>query len=263
MARVDEVFARMRTEVSNWYTAGILATIVMATRVPPRKGMAGTWLGRHVMTFRMRDGVRITCRLQDSGDWISVYLDRDYIPFPIAWGELRTILDIGATTGCFTAWAQRRSPQAHIVAVEPNPAVFGFLVQNLAANRTNALPMHVAVGARPGYGEVLDRSFSVLARVVETDVQLPTTVRIATLEDILDESGLGECDLMKIDIEGAEFDVLLSASAITLNRIKTILCEFHPVRGRSVEDLVRLLTTSGFLVTISGGPVGFLFATKT
>src|SRR2546422_7482172 len=126
------VFRRLRAEVRNWYGAGLLAAVVMPTRIPPRRGLGGTWLGRRVVTFKMRDGSRIQCRLQDAGDLISVYLDSDYARADIEWNSLRTIIDVGATVGAFTLWVSRLASEAQIVAVEPNPEVYSFLIANVA-----------------------------------------------------------------------------------------------------------------------------------
>ena len=242
----------------NWYGAGILASIVMPTRIPPRRGMAGTWLGRRIVTFPLRDGSSVTCRLQDAGDIVSIYIDEDYGPFPIPWRSVQTIIDVGATTGCFTLWAHQRAPGAHVLAIEPNPAVYPFLVRNTAS--LDVQPVQLALGAVAGYGEVSDQSFSTLATV--TPSTSTTGVRMATLEEAMDEAKIGRCDLLKIDIEGGEFDVLLTAPSRVFNRIRMIVCEFHPIPARSVDELVRRLTEVSFQVSVSGGPIGFIFARR-
>ncbi len=214
MASLGATFRRTRDEVRNWYTVGLLASVVMPTRIPPRRGMAGTWLGRRVVTFYLRDGSAVKCRLQDAGDLVSVYVERDYATFPIPWPTLRTIVDAGATTGCFTLWAHQKAPNARILAIEPNRTVFPFLVENVRAKH------------------------------------------------VLDEARFSSCDLLKIDIEGGEYDVLLVADASTLARIRTIVCEFHPMPNHSVNELVRHLTDNGFRVSVSGGLLGFIFAER-
>jgi FkbM family methyltransferase len=247
----------MRFEMSNWRTAGVLASVVMPSRIPPRRGMANTWLGRRIVTFEMRDGARITCRLQDAGDVISVYLDGDYASFPVKWAKLRTIIDVGATTGCFSLWASRRAPQARIISIEPNPAIYSFLVRNVAQNELGAETRPIALGAARGFAEVVDRDFSTLATAVPTTA--PTGVEMLTLEEVMDETNIGWCDLLKIDIEGGEYDVLLSAP---LMRIGTIICEFHPVVGRSLSVVVSKLEAEGFTTEVTGGPIGFIFAER-
>lgn len=262
--QVTSAFTRLRAEVRNWYSIGLLAAIVMPTRIPPRRGLAGTWLGRRIVTFRMRDGSKIACRLQDAGDLISVYLDRDYASLDIQWTQIRTIVDIGATVGCFTLWALRRAPQARALAIEPNPSVYTFLTKNVAANglTEKVTTIHAAVGAKPGYASVVDQSFSTLATTIPESTASPSNVAMVTLAGLLDESGFVDCDLLKVDCEGCEYDIFLSADDTTLRRIGAIVCEFHPIPGRSVAELSQRLRTAGYGVTIVGGPIGFLVAER-
>ncbi len=264
MASLGATFRRTRDEVRNWYTVGLLASVVMPTRIPPRRGMAGTWLGRRVVTFYLRDGSAVKCRLQDAGDLVSVYVERDYATFPIPWPTLRTIVDAGATTGCFTLWAHQKAPNARILAIEPNRTVFPFLVENVRANRLSEQveTMPVALGARAGFADVVDPSYSTFATAIARSVASTSTVDMTTLEHVLDEARFSSCDLLKIDIEGGEYDVLLVADASTLARIRTIVCEFHPMPNHSVNELVRHLTDNGFRVSVSGGLLGFIFAER-
>ena len=88
------MFARLRLAVRNWYITGPLIAIAMPTRVPPRRGLQGTWVGRFVTTFRMFDGSKIRCRLEDAGDLLSVYVDCDYERMNISWKDLLSIVDV-------------------------------------------------------------------------------------------------------------------------------------------------------------------------
>ena len=261
---VSQTFGRMRSAIKNWYTIGFLAAIVLQSRIPPHRGLAGTWLARRVVTFRMRDGSRVKCRLQDAGDVVSVYVDQDYAGFDLRWDEIRTIVDIGATVGCFTLWVVKRAPQARVVAVEPNPNVYPFLIDNIAQNElTNrVVAMPAALGAKAGHATVIDSSFSTLARAVPDPNPSPSSMSMVTLQDVLNEAGLDECDLLKVDCEGCEYDILLGTSDVVLGRIDTIVCEFHPIPGQSLEELSDRLERAGFVVRTVGGPVGFLVARR-
>ncbi len=264
MSAPGVTFARLRAEVRNWYTVGLLASIVMPTRIPPRRGLAGTWFGARVVTFQMRDGSKVTCRLQDSGDMISVYLDQDYAPFDLAWAEFRSVIDVGATTGCFTLWALQRAPEARVVAVEPNQNVFPFLLKNVEANglagRVRTVP--TALGARSGHGAVVDRTYSTLATVVPQVSGHSPSVRVITLGQLMADCNLVNCDLLKMDCEGAEYDILLTSADDVLRRIGAIVCEFHPIPGRSVNELSDRLTAGGFNVSVFGAGIGFIVAKR-
>jgi FkbM family methyltransferase len=261
---VVEVFYRLRVEVRNWLVAGLLAAVVMPTRVPPRRGLAGTWFGSRVITFRMRDGSNVTCRLQDAGDLISVYLDQDYAPFDIPWHEVNSLIDVGATVGCFTLWALKRATHAMAVAVEPNPNVYPFLCMNVAANGLahRVRTISSALGSKTGYGQVVDRTFSTFATVVPESTASLSSVPILTLGQLIAQVGIEECDLLKLDCEGSEYEILLGCDDEVLSRIRAIVCEFHPMPGHSVDDLANRLISAGFTLQVSGGPIGFVYARR-
>jgi FkbM family methyltransferase len=254
----------MRRTIRNWYSVGLLAAIVLESRIPPRKGLAGTWLGKRVVTFAIADGSKVTCRLQDAGDVISVFVDRDYAPFELNWTDVLTVIDIGATVGCFSLWALRLAPDAQVVAVEPNIKVYPFLVKNLQANgfASRARTLRLALGAVSGYGAVVDKTFSTLATVVPVSFDSPTAVRVVTLDQLMDEVSITKCDLLKIDCEGAEYDLVLGSTNDVLGRFATIVCEFHPRPDHSVPELSKRLEEAGFSVSTFGGPVGFLLAKR-
>jgi len=260
-----QAFRNLTRAVANWYGAGVLAAIVMPTRIPPRAGLKGTWLGRHVVTFRMKDGSRVRCRLQDAGDPISVFIDRDYERLNIRWDGVRSIVDVGSTVGSFTLWASRHSPGSTVVAVEPNPDLYPYLVENI---RMNGLAHRVtvvaaALGASSGVAAVAsEEPFSTRMRFVPVAPSSRPLARLLSLEDLFAEMRLERCDLLKIDCEGSEYDVLLAAPDSVLVRVETVICEYHPVDGYGPAELVTRLADVGFRVAADHSDVGFVVATR-
>lgn len=260
-----QAFGNVRHAVINWYSAGILAAIVMPTRVPPRSGLKGTWLGRHVVTFRMRDGSNVRCRLHDAGDPISVYIDRDYQRMPLPWSSFRSIVDVGSTVGSFTLWAARQSSDSRFVAVEPNPDVFPFLLENIRLNHLTerVTTVHAALGSSPGVAAVADdRLYSTQLRFVPAPTEVGSSVRLLSLEGLFAETNVGHCDLLKIDCEGCEYDILLETPDSVLERVSTIVCEYHPIEQHEPAQLVARLIGAGYQVAIDHTEVGFIVATR-
>ncbi|HEV2035678.1 MAG TPA: FkbM family methyltransferase [Candidatus Dormibacteraeota bacterium] len=195
---------------------------------------------------------------------ISVYLDQDYAPFDVKWPDIHSVIDVGATTGCFTLWALKRAPDARVVAVEPNQNVFPFLLKNVEANglvaRVRTVP--TALGAITGHAAVIDRTYSTLATVMPQSSATPSSVPMMTLRQLMAEFDIANCDLLKMDCEGAEYDILLTTGDDVLHRIGAIVCEFHPIPGRSVNELSEKLTAAGFRVSIFGAGLGFIVAKR-
>jgi len=84
------------------------------------------------------------------------------------------------------------------------------------------------------------------------------TVPSITLHDILQRYDLKVCDCLKMDCEGAEFDILQHAAADDLRRIRMLILEYHPVGD--IQHIKARLQGLGFIVDISDNP-SILFAT--
>lgn len=266
-ASVGAALSQLRRSVRNWYTYGLMAVIVAPNRIPPRKGLKGTWLGRHVAKFRMYDGATIRCRLEDAGDVIDVYVNQEYDRREIPWSDLTSIVDIGSTTGCFTVWAARRSPKAKLTAIEPNPAVYPYLRENIKQNHLEdrVETVEAALGAVPGMAAIEnEHAFSNLVRIVPVEAGSGPTVRLMTLEQVFEQTMTDQCDLLKIDCEGGEYDVLLTAPDHLLARIRNILCEYHASTKYQPQQIVDRLVKSGFNVEAENYTAfGLIVATRS
>jgi len=87
-------------------------------------------------------------------------------------------------------------------------------------------------------------------------------VRMTTLERLMDDYGFEAVDLLKLDCEGAEWDIL-PASDHVLPRIRQICMEFHCERGWNGSRLADWLRGRGFTVShTSGAWNGLLWAVR-
>jgi FkbM family methyltransferase len=203
------------------------------------------------------------CRLQDAGDPVSVYVDQDYRNAPVEWLKLRTIVDVGATAGAFTVWASKRAPQSRIIAVEPNPAVYPYLTRNVALNglEDRVACFETALGDLNGHAAIADDTvFSTLTRVVPTSMGRGPSVKMITLETLLNVAQIDRCDLLKIDCEGSEYEIILSMSTRVLQKIGAIICEYHPRTDYDLVDLLNHLRAAGFRLQVDEAAVGFIRA---
>lgn len=196
-------------------------------------------------------------------------LDRDYERYGAAIQDNWKVVDIGAGLGDFTVFAARRASLGCVHAYEPAPDSVALLEKNLALNRiTNVRVFPQAVSAQ--------------ARVLRLDVSSGVAVQYRTagenpahcagisvesvaLASVLAKLPGGVCDFLKMDCEGAEYEILLNLDDVTLRRIKRICLEYHLlVAPYSHEDLARFFKHRGWQVRISPSKVrrelGFLYA---
>lgn len=222
---------------------------------PPSGDDAVTYLLRPGAAFRMQSGSHDIRVLNE------VWLDRVYEPdadFRVREGW--TVLDVGAHKGSFAVRAALVAPQTRVHAVEPEPENLRYLNANIALNRLENVVVHAAaVSADPGEALLYvarrgSGTNSLLRERVKEDKGVPLTVRTIRLDDLLETAG-GRVDLMKMDVEGAEYAVLHAVSSKALRRIHRIVLEYHGVTRLDADavgaDLQRHLQGNGFECTVA------------
>jgi len=162
---------------------------------------------------------------------------------------VETILDIGANVGFFSIAARAHYPNAKIHAYEPNRRIFPFLKSNTEQLRINIY--QEAVGADEGKVAIADEGDSNQARtVVSADGWIP---QIA-LQRAVERLG-GAVDLLKLDCEGAEWDMF--RSAVPWRHIRNIRMEYHLFDNHTLRDVEQALQQLGFRVTRFEPSTGF------
>lgn len=167
------------------------------------------------------------------------------------------ILDCGAHIGMATMYFKSMYPDAKITAFEPQPANLELLQKNLEVNHMleNVEVIPKALWSEEGQMQLhidVDQenhwsSTSSLLKGSWTTTQPtePITVETVKLSTYLDEP----IDILKLDVEGAETEVLKECRD-KLGNVKHIFVEFHATRLHRPEELVTILLNSGFKLTV-------------
>jgi FkbM family methyltransferase len=163
----------------------------------------------------------------------------------------RLIVDAGANIGLFACYAAAVAPYSIVHAVEPMPSTYERLIRTVRDNRLDArIHCHpYALRSSSGEGTMALASASQMAHVTAAPGEATIPVRTITLAELVEKIGAPAIDLLKMDIEGSEYDVLLSASADTLRIFRRIIVEFHapPTQiASNKRDLARHVTNAGF-----------------
>lgn len=127
-----------------------------------------------------------------------------------------TIVDVGANIGLFSlAAARKMNQQGHIYAFEPLPATADFARKNVDLNGFSSFVTvtQVAVSNKPGEAELYLGPCSghhSLYPLTTIERENKVVVPVVTLDQTLSE--IPSINLLKIDVEGAELDVLDGAA---------------------------------------------------
>lgn len=149
----------------------------------------------------------------------------------------KTVLDIGANIGAFTARAADKWPDAKIFAYEP-------LEENAIRFRANCGNGRVvlsqsAVRSFDGSADIFLGDMFATAGFVKNDRQPGTTASVTCLDALK----LPDAELVKIDTEGSEVEIL---SRIHLDNTKAIAVEYHS--ALAAASIIGICTERGFEV---------------
>jgi FkbM family methyltransferase len=162
------------------------------------------------------------------------------------------IVDVGANQGIYTLSISRQASTGKVFAFEPDPRLFATLKNNIERNHVqNVFLFNAAAASRPS--KLLLRPGSLNRgdnRIVQSADGSTDAIEVTavTLDSVIPDHRV---DLMKIDVQGFEFDVLQGAvQIIQANPALLILFEFWPhglrLSGASPEELLKLLQETGF-----------------
>lgn len=162
------------------------------------------------------------------------------------------VLDVGANVGAYTLlFAQWAGRSGRVFAFEPSPSASRSLRRHLELNGAgNVEVIEAAVCDRQGAATLYDDGFGGRSSLMgSAEHRRGVTVRTTTIDVFCKERSLAP-DVVKLDVEGAELDVLKGARR-TLAAEKTVaFVEFHPSvwRSRSMDasDIAREIAIQGF-----------------
>ena len=162
------------------------------------------------------------------------------------------LLDLGANGGGFPLLCLDLGFEfSSLTCVEVNPFTHARLTLNIRQN-VGLQPkiLNVAIGGHPREITLSFPSggtgFSIYGEA-NGSASEDAIIEVLTLDDIMHRGfGDGAVDLCKMDVEGAEYEVLLSDSADSLRRIHYLIIEIHAAEAAQQEALLRKLAAQGF-----------------
>jgi FkbM family methyltransferase len=209
----------------------------------------------------------------DEGVVHCVLIQQDYTPpgFTIEPGD--TVIDIGGNIGCFAVLAATLARHGRVVVFEPERENYQLLCRNVRANHlSNVEAVHAAVAARSGAVTLYKAQHGPLHTTIPHrlgDAAGLDVVTATTLADIFDRYQIATCNFLKLDCEGAEYEILYNTPADYLRRVEKIALEYHAHidKQRTAGKLVAYLETQGFqtveFTDFVGYDAGFIKARRS
>ena len=209
----------------------------------PKLGIGITLKLRNGLLYHVRPGTSDLAVLNEASIR-NPYLGTGYIKL----SQDAVVVDVGANIGDFTVQVAALCPHGRVYAVEPVAENVEMIARNRELNRlSNIYILQVALGASEGHIGI-NVAGNESSAYFGADGGKTENVRLTTLGRLMMENKIGRIDLLKLDCEGAEWDILPSSIDI-LPRIRQICMELHLFRGRTAERLATWLREQGYEVT--------------
>ena len=141
-----------------------------------------------------------------------------------------TIIDVGGNIGFFSYYVLLKCPNSFIYSIEANPGNFKILQSNVIGNglESNILPLNKIVSSsskkkvfylseNPGWSSLYNKRGAVGGKEIELDS--------IKLSSFFLSKKLNIIDILKIDVEGAEYDIILNDNFLDRYKVKEIYIE--------------------------------------
>jgi FkbM family methyltransferase len=180
-----------------------------------------------------------------------------------------TVFDIGGDAGYYTViFAKLVGSGGKVVVFEPIPKAQERIMENVALNDFHNVEMvDLALGSKPG-SFVLERPFQDSRINLNKAEPGPEDilVKVIRFDDLAKARVLPRADLIKIDVEGAELEILRGMESYVAAHHPTFVIELHPELlpqfGASVDDVIQWLKERGYSLTaLDAGDVSLTEAT--
>jgi FkbM family methyltransferase len=159
-------------------------------------------------------------------------------------GHVEWIVDLGANIGDETVKFAMRHPSAKIIAVEPEPGNFSLLVNNAKPYGDRVNPVCAGIWHRDARLSIIAGSSPEAFSVVESP---DGAIKARSMVSLIKEFKIGRIDILKIDIEGAEFVLFENGSEDWLTMVDSIIIELSDVeKAGSFQNFFRALERAGF-----------------
>lgn len=170
-----------------------------------------------------------------------IFLSKDY--YFNSKSKSPVVIDCGANIGMSVFFIKYLYPSAHITAFEPNPSAFELLKLNIERNQLQHVELinkAVSNDKKP-IDFFVNEDKGTLLGSVRSDRGGNTKISIETvlLSDYIGQ----ECDLIKIDVEGAEWLILedLKQNEQMLKNVKQFILEYHHKINHEPSRLTQFL----------------------
>jgi FkbM family methyltransferase len=175
------------------------------------------------------------------------------------------LLDLGSSIGIFTAYALEQNPNLKCICVELN-SKFHKVCSDTFAHNPNVIPINAAIYKESGVDvtifspkeDLYDLGTTIVDNLYGETSKYTEHITTVSVDHIITKYGLNRISLMKVDIEGYEYELIEQMSDEILSKIDKIFLEFHQVEDRSRRfNVINKLMLNGFHMKVYNPTINF------
>jgi len=174
--------------------------------------------------------------------------------YPIKQDQHNKIIDLGAQAGIFSIYAAFKCPTARIYSFEPDEDNYSQLLRNISLNNLEKriLPFKKAISnSNKKMKLYLDKSSSRSHTLFSTGKNF-ILVDSVKLDKLFSSLKIARCDILKVDIEGAEYEVFYNLNHTFFNKINLLFMECHDLhkinKRYEKNSMKEFLLSKGFSI---------------
>jgi FkbM family methyltransferase len=166
------------------------------------------------------------------------------------------IVDLGAHIGLTVIYFKMLFPKARVIAFEPIASNYELLQKNIAENQLDDVETYqVVVAPKSGIlriqepvGEGAWKSGAGIIPKGWKGIQTNQEIKVEAvgIQELLEQ----KIDIMKMDIEGMEYEVIRNMGP-NIRNIKNLMIEVHPRKDHRIEEIQKILIQNGFKLEIN------------
>lgn len=216
--------------------------------------------------FIVQDSIYLRQGTSDTFIYKEILLEEGYKKSTEKLTPNSIVIDLGAHIGLFSLYCAPKCQKVY--AYEPHYENFDLAVKNLKGVKNVSLSKNAVWSKTGEIASLSDEGAQTGSHFITPETTGDSRFNVKTIspEDIFTENNIEFCDLLKVDIEGAEYAALLNTPNFIFKKIKSICLEFHPdlENKHSLNDLVKFLEDNQFIVEIKDPKrvIGLLYAKK-
>jgi FkbM family methyltransferase len=157
--------------------------------------------------------------------------------------QIRTIIDIGGNVGFFSIFSRDFFPEALIHCYEPNPILYNYLNHN--STKADFKVFYEAVGKSESFVSLENNTSESIMGVAKIDNS--GKIKMISFKEVLNRVG-GKIDLLKLDCEGAEWQILEDYES--MRNVYYITLEYHlwAISDGTLKKMYKLLEKNNFRI---------------